>query len=101
MAGLPTLRLGDGNIATGLLFQGSMNVLTNGRPTARMLDMMTPHRSGVKKPPMHPPNPLLLGSFTVLVNGRPTSQMIKSLETLKMLPHPWIGTGALSVLTGG
>ena len=101
MAGLPTLRLADGNIAAGLLFQGSMNVLTNKRPTSRMFDLMTPHRSGVKKPPIHPPNALLLGSFKVLINNRPTAQMVKSLETMKMLPHPWIGTGALTVLTGG
>jgi hypothetical protein len=36
-----------------------------------------------------------------LINGRPAAQMIKSLETLKVLPHPWVGTGAFTVLLGG
>lgn len=98
---LPALRVGDINIAAGVLFTGAMNVLTNGRPTVRMFDLMTPHPSWVPKPPIHPPNPLVLGSFKVLINGRPQAQMIKSLEVLKVLPHPWVGTGAFSVLVGG
>lgn len=98
---LPGLRLGDINIMGGALMTGSTNVLMNSRPAVRMFDLMTPHPSGVKKPPIHPPNPLLLGSFKVLINGRPAAQMIKSLETLKVLPHPWVGTGAFTVLLGG
>ena len=101
MAGLPALRFGDFNIMMGVLFTGSTNVLTNGRPTARMFDLMTPHFSGLKKPPIHPPNPQILGSFKVLINGRPAAQMIKSLESMQVLPHPWIGTGAFQVLMGG
>lgn len=99
--GLPSLRMGDINIMGGVLFTGAMNVLSGGRPMARMFDLMTPHPSGVKKPPIHPPNPLILGSFKVLVNGRPAAQMVKSLETLQVLPHPWIGSAAFNVIIGG
>lgn len=97
---LPVLRVGDFNIAMGIMFMGATNVLTNNRPTSRMFDLMTPHLSGIPKPPIHPPNPLLLGSFKVLINNRPTAQAIKSLETLKLLPHPWIGSCAFTVLFG-
>ena len=98
-AGLPALRLADINIAGGMLFTGSTNVLVNRRPAVRMLDLMTLHPAGPKK--FHPPNPLLIGSMKVLINRRPAGQVIKSLELLQTPPHPWIGTGAFNVLYGG
>ena len=98
-AGLPALRFADINIATGMLFTGSMNVLINRRPAVRMLDLVTLHPAGPKK--FHPVNPVLIGSLKVLINSRPAGQVIKSLETIQMPPHPWIGTGALDVLVGG
>jgi uncharacterized Zn-binding protein involved in type VI secretion len=101
MAGLPAMRVGDFNIVGGVMFLGSFNTLINGRPFCRMGDLMTPHPSGHPKPPLHPPNPLVLGALKVLCNGRPAAKIIQTLETIQAPPHPWVGTGSLNTLVGG
>ena len=96
-AGLPALRLADVNIATGMLFTGSSNVIINKRPAVRVTDLVTSHPAGRRR---HYPNPVLSGSAKVVINKKPAGRITKSLETLQSPPHPWIG-GALNVLIGG
>jgi uncharacterized Zn-binding protein involved in type VI secretion len=98
-AGFPALRLADINIATGMLFTGSTNVIINKRPAVRMGDLVTAHPAGGRR--IHYPNPVLTGSAKVLINRRPAGQVARSIETLQSPPHPWMGTGSQTVLTGG
>lgn len=66
-------RVGDKNVAGGVVLSGDPQVLVNNRPVATFGARVTPHPCcGAKGcPPIHCAASTTSTNFTVLVNGRP------------------------------
>jgi len=71
----------------GLQVTGSFNVIFGGMPAGRQADLVLPHPSGIPKPPVHPPNPIMGPcSFKVTINGRQAAYF----GSLDLCIHPMI-----------
>ena len=89
------LRRTDINIMGGIAMPLQTSVICNGRPVARMRDLVLPHAFPPSPPkPVHPPNPILMGNFTVIVAG---SAIARRME-LELLLHPFV-TASTDVVT--
>lgn len=90
----PVARLGDMNIAGGIIFfPVSTNVTVNGRPVATVGSMVFPHAPF--KAQHAAPSVILIGSFSVTVNNKP----IATTGSMTTCGHP-IGLGSLDVMAG-
>ena len=93
--GLPSVRFGDLNMAAGFVMTAAFDVISNGRPTARVFDLMSPH-PGIIPKHFHFPNPLIIGDISHIINGRPHA----FFNLFEMLRHPMI-TASTNIITRG
>lgn len=87
------MRVGDPNVAGGLIQSGDPTVLVNGRPIATAFSPVTPH-APFKGPHLHAQT--TSKDFQVLVNGVP----VTTSGTIDTCGHPRI-VGSVDVIIGG
>lgn len=90
-------RVGDPGIphcSPYVIMTGSLDVLVNGRPAARVGDLSTPHLFPGTPCPTHVA-PIVFGSLSVLINGRPAARVGDYLADCTV-----IALGSFDVITG-
>lgn len=88
------VRLGDLNIAGGIVLTASTNVTINGRPAAYTTSLISPHPPCPKNP-IHCAAVIILGSTSVVVNGKPLAYV----GSICSCGHP-MATGSSNVQVG-